>query len=935
MAWDVTYDETDGMIYGWFYNEYGNEIEFGVMDPATRSTTKIRTIGDEEIYLTLAADNDGALWAIDYNGDFYSVDKATGNVTLIGNTGVEVGFHLQSACFDPYTNILYWASCEADETSNLYQVDTTTGKATLVAPFIYNEEVVGLCVHKQSIDNASPAAVTDLAVDFSKGTLTGTVSFVMPSTTFMSNEALTGQVDYRLLVNDVEAANGSAAPGATVSETVTVEGGNTRFVVIPSNDKGDGPQSSLTTFLGSDVPQAVTNLGIYYSDGVMEIWWSAPTSTGVNGGFVDTSAIRYDIVRLPDNVVVASDYKYTSFEEDIEVDCLKAISYTVTPKYDGMEGETSTSSSILLGTEYPLSTPYAESFDEEYSFQLFTVIDVANDGKTWKRYYEPYYDDGVSDPYYALCPYHESNPKDDWLITPPIYLEAGTRYVFKFDAKCSYYGFPEKLEVAYGQGFTAADMTTVLLEASEVPADVDENDDTIWHTYLYVVEPATSGSYNFGFHAVSDADLLNLSINDIAVEEATSYKMPYYPELTLIPGADGALTLHVEIELPTTTLGGEELSEISLATVSLNGYDMAYIDNPEPGSTYSYDFEVETGENTVTVTLENSYGTTPDYSAKAYCGIDFPVAPSNLEYKVDAAQDIVYLTWDAPTEGENGGYINPESLVYWIGPRTSTVTYLYTQDWTETSYTDNWHFFEEQTLVRYRVYAQSEAGVGTNASTSSLIIGGTPYSLPFVESVPGCSFQTDALWAVTQGASGAYWSTSEGDDWNEIYPVDEDGGLFCFEAGAYGDESLIYTGKIATPGSGQFTLTYNYYSYWADATLTVKIKVDNGEWEDLETITLNQSDWDWVERVVDLSAYSGANYIQIGFNGQGRPYFPIYIDAISIEGASSGISSAISDGAANEGEEYYTISGVKVNHPTASGVYLVKKNGIWTKQIVK
>lgn len=95
--------------------------------------------------VTLACDNDGILYTIDYlTGDLYTIDPETTSANYVGSTGY-VPQNNQSMTVDHETNELYWAAYQSYlGDSNFYLVDKTTGELTWVADMEYNCAMTGL-----------------------------------------------------------------------------------------------------------------------------------------------------------------------------------------------------------------------------------------------------------------------------------------------------------------------------------------------------------------------------------------------------------------------------------------------------------------------------------------------------------------------------------------------------------------------------------------------------------------------------------------------------------------------------------------------------------------------------------------------------------------------------------------------------------------------
>ena len=110
---------------------------------------------------------------------------------------------------------MFWSVFGDDQTGRFYEVDKSTGKATLLYQFPGNEEVCGLVVIAPEAEDYAPAAVSDLTLNFPDGSLSGTVDFTAP-TTYFCGETGTGDITYSVLANDTEVATGTTSFGASV-----------------------------------------------------------------------------------------------------------------------------------------------------------------------------------------------------------------------------------------------------------------------------------------------------------------------------------------------------------------------------------------------------------------------------------------------------------------------------------------------------------------------------------------------------------------------------------------------------------------------------------------------------------------------------------------------------------------------------------------------
>lgn len=171
----VVYDRTTGKTYGCFRNDNADGYEFGTVDYTTLKRTTIKAI--DLPWSAISVTRQGQLYAIDDNGILFTIDKNTGAMTRVGDTGL-IASHPSSACIDPRTGRMFYAITRKNANTiegALYEISLTDAKATRLYQFPRNEEIVGMYVSVPNVDDDAPDAVADLTLDFPSGTLSGTV----------------------------------------------------------------------------------------------------------------------------------------------------------------------------------------------------------------------------------------------------------------------------------------------------------------------------------------------------------------------------------------------------------------------------------------------------------------------------------------------------------------------------------------------------------------------------------------------------------------------------------------------------------------------------------------------------------------------------------------------------------------------------------------
>ena len=190
IAMDLAYDPVADAVYGCFFNDNLDGYVFGTLDLETGTRTAIGDLPGG-MYV-IAANSKGEVYGIGTDGILYRINKSTGVATSVGATGVSPKY-IQSGNFDLKTDKLYWAACRSDETSGLYEVDTTTGAAKLISELPNSEEIVGMYIPAPAAEDGAPAMIGDLTATFVNGATTGNIKFTMPAKTFGGN-ALTGSL---------------------------------------------------------------------------------------------------------------------------------------------------------------------------------------------------------------------------------------------------------------------------------------------------------------------------------------------------------------------------------------------------------------------------------------------------------------------------------------------------------------------------------------------------------------------------------------------------------------------------------------------------------------------------------------------------------------------------------------------------------------------
>lgn len=601
---------------------------------------------------------------------------------------------------------------------------------------------------------------------------------------------------------------------------------------------------------GPDVPEGPSNVKAVYGNGQSTITWDAPTK-GLHNGDYSSTGTTYDVTRLPDSVVVAEGTDKTTCTDIFTPAQLGAYTYEVTAKNAAGTGGSAKSNTVVAGDA--VVPPYTQDFTDESTFALLTTVDGDGDGSTWVPSATSKCARDAGAPFEAT---------DDWIFTPRLALKADRLYRLRFTVSAEFAAnYPYKIQAAVGSEPTEEAAGQII----QKDTTISDPAKAILGNYFNV---SRDGNYNVGIN-VHGYDIQDILLHNILVEEGPKFAAPdSVTNVTADAAADGSAHVTLTFTAPTKTVSGKTLGSISDIKVYRGKALVAQKDDITPGNTYSVDDNGPEANafNNYTIVAENADGEGLAKEITVYVGIDTPLPPTNVKATVDADDDEkVVLSWEAPTTGVNGGYINPDKLSYNIIRYTGDDNgNSVASGYDKTTITDGISNTGKQTYQRYDVTVQNSLGQTSTVASSNTLIKGAPYNLPFNETFP--EGQGKYFWiASASPADGhAAWGT------NYDYSTSK----YCLQfSSSYreGDASTVSSGKISTAGAGNPVLEYKYW-YRAEAgddSLNVYM-IKNGTDTvliDDEPYTLYMNSKDFEKVTVPLSKYidKDTKFIQIAF----------------------------------------------------------------------
>ena len=506
--------------------------------------------------MAIACTYEGVLYGIGTGGGLYKINKETGSLTLVGNTGY-MPWYLQSAEFDHTDNTLYWAGADAEHTF-LATVDINTAAAVEIGTFEAGCNVTGLHIPFTRVQKGAPGAVTDFTVTpGQKGMLYAELSWKNPQIDPFGS-ILSGNMDVRIYRDgDMIAEMKDKQPGEECYyRDDEPAAGEREYRVIASNSVGTGETSKVIAWIGEDYPNEPQNITVEALNGKVALTWDI-SETGAHGGFVNKTKLYSTVIREQDNTTVLdNEVAYATTDNNIAE--LNRWSYRVIVSDEAGNKASAKSDTIVAGPGKTL--PYFEDFSSDQNFKLWTVRNENNDTLYWKHTNFAY-DNGAR---YLQYRRSFTDPADDYVIAPPVKMQAGHDYRISFDARINRMNLltQEKLRLFMAKSpTTEAEMETV--------ADFTLSEyDTNWSKREFVYSAKESGDYYAGIYIYSDANQNWANIDNFLIEELFYYDL----EATGISGPHSALAgMNSTLEVGVHNKGSRDVDSYTVRLVDGEG----------------------------------------------------------------------------------------------------------------------------------------------------------------------------------------------------------------------------------------------------------------------------------------------------------------------------------------------------------------------------
>lgn len=873
VASDLAYDPTTDRVYGCFRESATtNGYFFGTLNTITGFSSKIADLKQELI--ALAATKDGRLYGISIYGMLYSVDKNTGALTEIGQTGKTVKY-AQSATFDYPSGRMLWAMTPhyTHESPEICEVNLTDGTVTTLTTIPDRYEFTGIYTTGSYADDNAPARPTSLKASLTGTSLTGKALIAMPDRTAGGGN-LASSLGYKLWLDGSLLKEGQSQAGAGVEAALTLTRGMHHMKAVATNSAGRSQFAYCDFWAGSDVVNAVSPKAVMKDAQTVSVSWTAPQQ-GNHDGYFDPSLVTYTVTRQPDAKVVY-DGSATSFDDKEVADLqMGYYYYEVAAKVAGEYGDKVRTNVVQVGSA--LKLPYDQPFNDEVAAKTMTVIDANEDDETW-QFFGDCFICGVS---------QEGLDDDDRLVTPAFNLSKDSVYQVSMDVKAEE-GYCETVAVAAGQKAEVASLTQTVLAPTKV-------DNVNYRTLSAVFAPKHDGACHIGVHALSlYAEGSYLYLDNLKVKCIGSVKCPgAVTEAKAEPiGASTDRKVEISFKAPVVNMGGETLTaNLKYITVKrltdnkvvetfsniIPGDICQITDTPSADGTVSYE-----------ITAENAVGKGETVTVSTYVGLDQPGAVENL--RISSSDDgQVTASWDAPSKGKHGGLIDKASLKYNIANvdgsslKSTTVS--------EPSFSEQMTMNDdEQRLAWYVVTPRTQQGKGIAASTDTIFVG-KPYAVPYAESFAKRSMQRGP-WYGSMSAL-AEWNIMQYGTYADA--ADLDNGFIAFSTVTTGASSDFIGPKITLKDTHNPRLSFYVWNMKRSIHhLRVALRTPDGKRHQLDDILPNDFDGEdndgrWLKYSYSLSDLRLYEYVQLIFTGVGgntedlTSIVPLYVDQINVD----------------------------------------------------
>lgn len=332
---------------------------------------------------------------------------------------------------------------------------------------------------------------------------------------------------------------------------------------------------------------------------------------------------------------------------------------------------------------------------------------------------------------------------------------------------------------------------------------------------------------------------------------------------------NGSTTGTVSFIAPSLTYCGNTLTGSLSYAVLVDGEEKATGTTTPASQTTSPAFSTTQGTHIISVVVSNGSGKGAEAKISAYIGKDTPEHVSNVVLARGNSDNDIVLTWDAPTEGVHGGFLDLDAVKYRVRrmPDYVTVTENGVSPFRESIEADKpaRYFYE---VIPY--IDDSTTGIGM--SSNKLMVG-PAYTVPYFEDFT----ENDNVLAYTVEDSN-----DDGHSWEYQY----DFGYFRIYDNDRPKDDWLFTPYIAFEAGKTYRLEFKVQTL-ATETYEVALATDASSGAVVKSIVDEKSidEYNWTTDGGEFTVDETGNYF-IGFHAMSEEpanALALYLDEVSVK----------------------------------------------------
>ncbi len=331
-----------------------------------------------------------------------------------------------------------------------------------------------------------------------------------------------------------------------------------------------------------------------------------------------------------------------------------------------------------------LGAVFTENFDGVTAPNLpdgWAIENVNGDAYTWMTS-SSYSHSGPNSLYIR---YNTSQAMNDWVFSSGVGLTGGTSYTISFWYRNSGTSYPEKLALYYGTAQNAAGMETLIVDLGAFASSLYLKSSSIF-------TPTENGTYYFGWHGYSNADMFYMCVDDVTIDLApTEPIFSIDPDTWNFVDAEVGSTASKTFEVSNVGSGSLGIVSIAKTAGDVNYFEITYntySDPLEPGDDFTFDVEFTPDAATdysVTITITDDQTRTAHDLVVTGNGLVRPPG-STCQNPLPVTLPLVGFTGDTGLYGNDysntwvtpaSSYLNGDDMVLQFtldGPSTLTGT---------------------------------------------------------------------------------------------------------------------------------------------------------------------------------------------------------------------------------------------------------------------